>query len=154
MPNWETATGSFFPLRPAKGDGHDPIKVASRLGILHLPRQVLERQDGGGHVLPGNDLLPDHQGMVITRCLREWACLLPLDLGFETAQRLLGWLTHDEAIVCTSEVRCLVRQHGQEIRAAEAAEVEHLLAHPERLARARAHLVPTVPRCKAAWPKE
>jgi hypothetical protein len=128
--------------------------VASRLGILHLPRQVLEDAHGD-HVMPGNELLPAHSGMVITRCLREWACLLPLDLGFETTQRLLGWLTHEPAIVSTTEVRCLVRQHGGEIRTAEAAEAAELLAHPEQLARARAQLAPAVaPRRKAAWPAE
>jgi hypothetical protein len=100
-------------------------------------------------------LLPAHGGMVITRCLREWACLLPLDVGFAIAQRLLGWMTHEPAILSTTEVRCLVRQHGQEIRAAEAAEVAALLAHPERLARAEAKLVPVGdPRRKAAWPQE
>jgi hypothetical protein len=121
---------------------------------LHLPRQVLQ-DPHGAHVLPGNDLLPEHGGMVITRCLREWACLLPLDLGFETTQRLLGWLTHEPAIVSTTQVRCLVRQHGGEIRAAEVAEAADLLAHPEQLARARAQLAPaTEPRRKAAWPAE
>jgi Uncharacterised protein family (UPF0236) len=136
------------------GDGHDPVKVASRLGILHLPRQVLEDVHGA-HVMPGNELLPEHAGMVITRCLREWACLLPLDLGFETTQRLLGWLTHEPAIISTTEVRCLVRQHGGEIRTAEAAEADDLLAHPEQLARAQAQLAPAVePRRKAAWPAE
>src|SRR3954447_21240318 len=98
MPNSRQATASFFPLCPAKGDGHPSIKVASRLGILHLPRQVLQRTDGG-HVLPGNDLLPEHGVMIITRCLREWACLLPLDVGVETSQRLLGWITQEAAII-------------------------------------------------------
>jgi hypothetical protein len=93
--------------------------------------------------------------MVITRCLREWACLLPLDVGFAVTQRVLGWMTHEPAILSTTEVRCLVRQHGQEIRAAEAAEVEELLAHPDRLARARPQLVSAgEPRRKAAWPQE
>jgi hypothetical protein len=64
-------------------------------------------------------------------------------------------MTHEPAILSTSEVRCLVRQHGQEIRAAEAAEVEELLAQPERLARARPKLVAVgEPRRKAAWPQE
>ena len=56
---------------------------------------MLERADGGGHVVPGNDLLPAPGGMVITRCLREWVCLLPLDVGMETTQRLLGRLTQE-----------------------------------------------------------
>jgi hypothetical protein len=135
-------------------DGHDPIKVASRVGILHLPRQVLASPHGD-HVMPGNELLPEHGGMVITRGLREWACLLPLDVGFETTQRLLGWLTHEPAVLSTTELRSLVRQHAGEIRAAEAAEVAALLAHPERLAGARAQLVASGdPRRKAAWPQE
>ncbi len=118
-----------------------------------MPRQVLERADGGGHVVPGNDLLPAHGGMVITRCLREWVCLLPLDVGVETTQRLLGWITQESTILGATEVRRLVREHGSEIRAAEQAEAKALLADPERLARARAQLVPaTVPRRKAAWP--
>jgi uncharacterized protein UPF0236 len=123
------------------------------VGTLQLPRQVLERADGGGHVVPGNDLLPAHGGMVITRCLREWVCLLPLDVGVETTQRLLGWITQEPAILCATEVRRLVREHGREIRAAEQAEVQALLADPERLARARAQLAPaTAPRRPAAWP--
>jgi hypothetical protein len=155
MPNSRKATASFFSLCPAKGDGHPPIKVASRLGILHLPRQVLQRPNGGGHVIPGNELLPAHGGMIITRCLREWACLLPLDVGVDTTQRLLGWLTQEPEVICTTEVRCLVREHGQEIRAAEIAEAQALLADPARLALARAQVVSTPePRRKAAWPQE
>jgi hypothetical protein len=129
--------------------------VACRLGVLYLPRQVLERPGDGGHVVPGNDLLPEHAGMVITRGLREWACLLPLDVGFETTQRLLGWITQEAAVISTSEVRTLVREHGKEIREAEAEEVAALLSDPERLARARAKLVKAeAPRRLAAWPKE
>src|SRR5712691_2208834 len=136
-----------------KGDGHDPLKVASRVGSLQLPRQVLERADGGGYVVPGNDLLPAHGGMLITRGLREWVCLLPLDVGVETTQRLLGWITQEPAILSATEVRRLVREHGREIRAAEQAEAQALLADPERLAHARAQLAPaTAPRRPAAWP--
>jgi hypothetical protein len=128
--------------------------VASRLGILYLPRQVLQRPHGGGHVIPGNELLPEHEGMLITRCLREWACLLPLDVGVDTTQRLLGWITQEPEVICTTEVRRLVREHGQEIRAAEIAEAQALLADPARLAQARAQVVSTQePRRKAAWPK-
>ncbi len=105
--------------------------------------------------MPGNDLLPEHSGMLITRCLREWACLLPLEVGTETTQRLLGWITHEPEVVCTSEVRRLVQEHGGEIRAAEVAEAKALLAEPARLLSARAQLVPAEePRRKAAWPKE
>jgi hypothetical protein len=53
---------SFFPLSPMKGDGHDPLKVASRVGILQLPRQVLERADGGGTSCPGMTCCPSTAG--------------------------------------------------------------------------------------------
>jgi hypothetical protein len=155
MLNWWKTTRSFFPLRPAKGDGHDPIKVASRLGILYLPRQVLEGKEGVGHLLPGNDLLPEHTGMVITRGLREWACLLPLDLGFETVQRLLGWITREARVLSEREVPALARQHANELRAAEAEEIAALRAHPEAARGARPQFAPLgETRRQAAWPAE
>jgi len=93
--------------------------------------------------------------MLITRCLREWACLLPLDVGVETTHRLLGWITQEPQVVCTTEVRRLVREHGSEIRAAEIAEAKALLADPAQLARAKVQLLPTeAPRRRAAWPQE
>jgi hypothetical protein len=107
----------------------------------------------GAHRMPGNDLVPAHTGMVFTRALREWVCLLPLEIGFGTVQRLLGWMTHEPEIVSTSEVRGLVRQHAQELRRAEEREVAGWLAQPERLEGARARLVAGTPtRRKAAWP--
>lgn len=154
MLNSRLTTASFFPLCPVKGDGHPPIQVASRLGRLQLRRQVFERPDGG-HVMPGNDLLPEHGGIIITRCLREWACLLSLDVGVETTQRLLGCITQEPEIVSATEVRRLVREHGSEIRAAEIAEAQALLSDPTRLERSRARLVPAEePRRRAAWPQE
>jgi hypothetical protein len=91
--------------------------------------------------------------MVFTRALREWVCLLPLEIGFGTVQRLLGWMTHEPAILSTSAVRNVVRQHAQELRAAEEREVAEWLAHPERLEGARARLVDGTPtQRKAAWP--
>jgi hypothetical protein len=107
-----------------QGDGYDTLKVAGRLGILHLPRQVCYQVKQDGHTMPGNAVLPPHEGMLITRGLQEWACLLPQDLPFDTAQRLLGWQTQEPAVLSTSELRQLVQEHGQVIRAAEAAEVK------------------------------
>lgn len=105
--------------------------------------------------MPGNDLVPEHRGMVFTRGLREWVCLLPLEIGFRTVQRLLGWMTHEPAIVSATEVRGLVRQHAQELRTAEEQEVAQWLAHPERLEGARARLVAGTPtQRKAAWPAD
>ena len=77
------------------GDGHDLLKVASRLGVVYLPRQVCYLPGEDHHLLPGNQGLPAHAGQVTTRGLQEWACLLPQDLPFGTAERLLGWMTRD-----------------------------------------------------------
>ncbi len=82
---------------------------------------------GSGHVLPGNALLPAHEGIIITRGLQEWACLLPQDLPFAPVARLLGWQVNDEELLCASTIRNLVRAHGQIVREAEAAEVVALL---------------------------
>jgi len=104
--------------------------------------------------MPGNAVLPAHNGMVITRNLQEWACLLPLDLPFATVERLLAWQTQCEEMICATEVRCLVRAHGQVIREAEATEVAELLRR-EDLSELKAQLVPArEARCPAAWPKE
>jgi hypothetical protein len=136
-----------------KCDGHEPLKVACRLGIIHLPRQVCYNEVQGGHGMPGNAVLPVHNGMVITRNLQETACLLPLDLPFETVRRLLAWETQCEEMICTTEVRCLVRTHGQVIRKAEAAEVAKLLERGD-LSDLKAQLVPTrAVRRPAAWPE-
>jgi len=104
--------------------------------------------------MPGNAVLPAHKGMVITRNLQEWACLFPLDLPFATVERLLGWQTQCDEMICASEVRCLVRKHGQVIRQAEAAEVAELMKR-EDLSGLKAQLVPArEARRPAAWPEE
>lgn len=104
--------------------------------------------------MPGNALLPPHGGMIITRGLEEWACLLSQDLPFSTAQRLLGWQTQEPKILSTTELRQLVRQHGRIIRTQEAAEVEELLARSD-LSELKPRLVPAqTPRRRAAWPAE
>src|SRR6185437_6649478 len=61
-------------------DGYAPLRVASRFGLLQLRRQVCVHPETNGHVLPGNALLPRHHGMLITRGLTEWACLLSHEL--------------------------------------------------------------------------
>ena len=104
--------------------------------------------------MPGNTVLPDHKGMLITRNLQEWACLFPLDLPFATVERLLGWQTQSEEMIGATEVRQLVRRHGEVIRQAEATEVEELLQR-EDLSGLKAELVPTRDvRRPAAWPEE
>ena len=76
-------------------DGHEPITVASRFGTLSLSRQVCSHPAAQTHVMPGNAVLPPHNGIIITRGLQEWACLLPRELPFVSVARLLGWQTHD-----------------------------------------------------------
>jgi hypothetical protein len=104
--------------------------------------------------MPGNAVLPAQEGMIITRGLQEWACLLPQELPFASVRRLLGWQASQEQIVCPSTVRNLVRAHGSLIRQAEQAEVAALLKHPQ-LSSLKPQLVPHgVSRRRAGWPEE
>lgn len=135
-------------------DGHDPLKVASRFGVVQLPRQVCYDPGRECHVLPGNEGLPAHQGQVTTRGLQEWLCLLPQEVPFGTAQRLLGWLTRDPEVVSETQLRRWVSRHGQLIRQAEQAEVEALQAQGD-LSHFQACLAPlSEPRRPPAWPAE
>lgn len=136
------------------GDGYDPLKVASRLGVVYLPRQVCYLPGVDRHTLPGNAGLPEHEGQITTRGLQEWVCLLPQDLSFGTTERLLGWITHDPEAMSQTQVRRWVCRHGQIIRQAEQAEVEALLKRPD-LEGLQAQLQSAVePRRPAAWATE
>lgn len=136
------------------GDGYDPLKVASRLGVVYLPRQVCYLPGEDRHVLPGNQGLPAHTGQVTTRGLQEWACLLPQDLPFGTAERLLGWMAHDPEVMSETQLRRLVCVHGQVIRQAEQSEVEALQQRAD-LSGLQAQLcAPEEPRRPAAWAVE
>lgn len=134
-------------------DGFDSLKVASRFGVLELPRQVCQHQASQSHGMPGNAVLPEHQGMVITRGLQEWACLLPQDLPFEAVARLLGWQTQEDQVLCSTTVRALVRQHGRLIRQAYEAEVAALLARPDLTALKPVLVAGPQPRYRAGWPE-
>ena len=92
--------------------------------------------------------------MIITRGLQEWACLLPQDLPFAPVARLLGWQSLDEALLCDTTIRNLVRLHGQIVRQAEAEEVQALLARTD-LGTLTPELkqVSAEPRRRAGWPK-
>lgn len=71
--------------------------------------------------MPGNAVLPPHQGMIMTRGLQELACLWPQDLPFATVTRLLGWQTQDAQILATiTEVltRKLARRQFWKLRTA------------------------------------
>jgi len=135
-------------------DGHEPITVASRFGTLTLPRQVCQHQDAGTHVMPGNTVLPPHHGLIITRGLQEWACLLPQELSFAAVARLLGWQTHDDQVLSDTTIRTIVRTHGQVIRHAEQTEVAALRQRDD-LATMKLLVVPhDQPRRQAGWPKQ
>jgi len=136
------------------GDGYDLLKVASRLGIVQLPRQVCYLPEADHHILPGNAGLPEHEGQVTTRGLQEWACLLPQDLPFGTSERLLGWMAHDPGVMSETQLRRWVYRHGQIIRQAEWAEVK-ALEERENLVGLEAQLCPAKePRRPAAWAVE
>jgi hypothetical protein len=135
-------------------DGCKNQRVACRLGIVNLSRQILFNRELGYHLMPGNAVLPEHNGTIITRSLQEWACLMPLDLPFDTVERLLKWQTQSEEMICSSEVRRLVCAHGDAIREAEAKEVARLLEKGD-LSEVRAQLVSsTERRSPGAWPEE
>jgi hypothetical protein len=104
--------------------------------------------------MPGNSVLPAHKGMLITRNLQELVCMFPLDLPFASVERLLKWQTQCDEMICATEVRQLVRKHGEVIRQAETAEVKALLKRAN-LSDLKAQLVPSrEARRPAAWPKE
>ncbi len=135
-------------------DGQEAVTVASRFGLLHLNRQVCVDPRTQSHTLPSNAVLPPHGGMIITRGLQEWCCLLPQELSFEPVARLLGWQTYEERVLCATTIRSLVRTHGQILRQAEQAEVAALLQRDD-LENLRPQLAPlTAPRRRAGWPKE
>jgi hypothetical protein len=135
-----------------KGDGFDPLTVASSVGVLRLERQVLFDQEQGRHLVPSNAWLPAHQGLLITRRLQEWACLLGRDFSFATAERLLGWQAGEAQILCAKEVQRLVCRHGQVLREAAEQEVQELLARPDLEALAAQWVPRSPPRRPAAWP--
>jgi hypothetical protein len=135
-------------------DGYDTLKVASRIGIVYLPRQVCYLPNREKHIMPGNTGLPEHEGQVTTRGLQEWVCLLSRDLPFGTAGRLLGWVAHEPEIVGETQLRRWIGRHGTLIREAEKAEVEKLEKLPN-LEGLQAQLQPSeAPRRPAAWAEE
>ncbi len=135
-------------------DGRETVTVASRFGTLVLSRQVCQHPDTQTHVMPGNAVLPPHHGMIITRGLQEWACLLPQELSFAAVARLLGWQTHQDQVLSDTTIRTIVRTHGHIIRQAEQTEVAALLQRAD-LATLNLLVVPHhQPRRRAGWPKE
>ncbi len=135
-------------------DGHEPVTIASRFGTLTLSRQICSHPQTQTHEMPGNAVLPPHNGIIITRGLQEWACLLPQELPFGSVARLLGWQTHDDDLLSDTTIRSLVRAHGQFIRQVEQAEVA-ALATRDDLATLDLNIVSLEqPRRRAGWPAE
>lgn len=134
-----------------QGDGNDPLKVATSVGLVWLPRQVWYDPVQDRHSLPANAWLPEHQGILITRRLQEWGCLLGCDFAFGIAQRLLGWQAGEAQLLCASEVQRLVCRHGQVLREAAQATVAAWQPRIE-VGEGVAQLVaPQAPRRPAAW---
>ncbi|MBE7470855.1 MAG: hypothetical protein HS114_17105 [Anaerolineales bacterium] len=52
--------------------------------------------------------------------------MLPQEPPFDSSARLLGWMSHDPAVMSETQTRRWVSQHGQLIRQAEQAEVTAL----------------------------
>ena len=134
-------------------DGHDLLTAVSRFGTLHLRRQVVAHRDGRPHVMPGNDVLPTHQGILITRGLAEQACLLPQEVPFVTAARLLGWRTEEPGLLSASTLRTLVRDHGGRIRRLEQTDARVLLCQ-HRTGRHLVGVPVEQPRRRPGWPEE
>jgi hypothetical protein len=130
------------------------VTVVSRFVKLSLKRQVLSHHEPARHVMPGNAVLPPHEGVIITRGIQEWACLLPGELPFASAARLLGWQISEERLLSDTMLRMLVRQHGQLIRQAEAAEVQALWEHPHLLELEPQLVAHRPSRLRAGWPEE
>lgn len=144
----------LFPPGVVIRDGCKDQRVASRLDVDDLSRQICFNREQNRHVMPGNAVLPEHHGTIITRSLQEWVCLLPLDLPFNTVERLLRWQTQCKEMICASEARRLVCAHGGVIREAEAKEIASLM-EKESLSEMRAQLVPNNSRrSPLAWPEE
>ncbi len=61
--------------------------MVSRFGAVRLRRQV--RADLARHtpIMPGTAAVPAYDGVVTTRGLQEWACLLPQELPFSAIAR-------------------------------------------------------------------
>ena len=130
-PRWLSNTASVFPPEHPIADGRAPVTVATRFGTLELSRQIYFHTDTQTHTMPGNTVLPPHNGMIITRGLQEWACLLSQELPFASVARLLGWQTQEAQILGETTIRSLVRSHGRLIRHVEQAEVAALAAQDE-----------------------
>ena len=136
-------------------DGHAALKVATRFGVVNVQRQVLECRTCGEHFIPMNALLPEHNGMVITKGLQEMACLFSLSSSYEGATRLVGEFCHDPDVLCAREIELLVNQHGANVRQQEAERAKAMEntpdVNPETVSQ---HLKDLSPSRRKVWPEE
>ncbi len=114
---------------------------------------MLVAKESGIHRIPANQLLPEHNGCIITRGLQEWACLLPQSLPFATAERLLGWRCAEERLLSDTTMRHLVSVHGRFIREAELSQARAILSGTQTSAEPLL-AVHEPARRPAAWPVE
>lgn len=127
--------------------------MATRWGSLSLSRQCFE-DAAGVHLVPANQLLPEHSGCLITRGLQEWACLLPQNLPFATVKRLLGWKCYEEDVLSDTTVRNLVCEHGHIIRKAELASARAVLAEGSAHSGEALLVECQTPLRRAGWPAQ
>ncbi|NPV54461.1 MAG: hypothetical protein HPY71_13250 [Firmicutes bacterium] len=71
-------------------NGYRKLKISARFGIIDIERQVAFCKTCGKDFIPINSVLPEHNGMVITKGLQELACFLSMFSSYRIAQRLLG----------------------------------------------------------------
>jgi len=135
-------------------EGYEPIKIISRLGIISPERQVCKCMKCNEHFIPLNEYLPAHNGVIVTCGVKEWCCLLPQELPFESVSRLLGWMSKEEKLLSKNTLRNIVQEEGELIREAEKKEVEGINSLKE-LSEVKPRLVSLgSPRRKSSWPEE
>jgi hypothetical protein len=130
-------------------EGQASVLAARRCGTLAVRRPVVTHRDGRPHDLPGTDLVPAHEGLMITRGRHEQACLLPHDRPCATAARLRGWPIGAPTGLRATTLRTLVRAHGGRIRSLEQGEAcTGRLAYPRQIR--TVHSIGAT----AAWPEK
>ncbi len=135
-------------------EGYEKIKIISRLGILEPERQVCKCMKCKKHFIPLNEYLPEHNGVIVTRGISEWCCLLSQELPFASVSRLLGWISKEEKLLSKNTVRAIVKEEGELIRESEEKEVEKLNSLKDLSDTKPKLVLHKNPRRKASWPEE
>jgi hypothetical protein len=109
-------------------DGKKPLTVATVLGRIRPRRQVCTCGTCGRDFMPLNQLLPEHDNIVITRGLQELTCLFGMGgRSFEWAHCCLVRATRDTRVLSQREVQEIILEHGEAIRQLEDAQAEAIL---------------------------